>query len=386
MTTLIKNVKILTPYNIILNNNLLVKDGKIIEILDEKNRKNKSFDGEIIDGGNNYLCPGFIDIHNHGNSGFDIMDAREEALDKISKFHIQNGVTSYLGTVVTSSYKDMLKAIDNIVEYENKSDLSEILGIHLEGPFFSIEKKGAQPEKYIKNPDLEYIEEVLKRSKNKLKMVSLAPEKKSSESLIEKLKENGVKIAMAHSMASYDEAIKAINSGVSIATHLFNGMRDFSHREPGLVGASLLDDRVFCELIYDRVHVHDAAASMAIRLKSVDKIVLVSDAMRAAGLEDGLYELAGQEVNVKGKEARLSSGALAGSLLNLNLAVKNMVEYLNIPIIDAVRMASINPARAIGVDKNKGSIEVGKDADLLLIDEKVNIIKVIKKGKVIEGS
>jgi N-acetylglucosamine-6-phosphate deacetylase len=382
MSTLIKNIKLITPDQVLTDSCVVVNEGRITNIDLHENINMKSMN-VIIDGKGNYLSPGFIDIHNHGNSGYDFMDATEEAIDKIGQFHMQNGVTSYLGTVLTQSYENITKAVDNIANYKNKENISQILGIHLEGPFFTVSKKGAQPEEFIREPDFDFINNTLNISKNKIKMISLAPERVGALELISKIKENLITVSMAHSDSTYDEAMKGIAYGATVATHLYNGMRNFTHREPGIVGASLTDERVFCELIYDRIHLHDAAVKIAIKLKGPDKTILVSDAMRAAGLEDGDYELGGQKVTVKEGAARLEDGSLAGSTLNLRKAVYNMVKYLNTPVCEAVRMASLSPAKAIGVDKHKGSIEVGKDADMILFDDDINIKTVIVEGKIV---
>lgn len=379
MRVIIKDVNIITPFDVLYDGEVLIENGKIVGVGKDEELSGASAD-DVIYGKGQYLAPGFIDIHNHGNSGYDVMDSTEEALDRMAEFHLRNGVTSFLGTVITSSYENMIKASKNIVQYENKEDKSQLLGIHLEGPFFSIDKKGAQPAEYIKTPNMEDMKEIVQISNGNLKMVSLAPEKQGALEIISFLASEGITVAMGHSNGTFDETKGAINHGATVATHLYNGMRSFSHREPGIVGAALTDDRVFCELIYDRVHLHDAAVKMALKMKGTDKIILVSDAMRAAGLEDGDYELGGQKVIVKDGAARLESGSLAGSTLNLRDAVFNMVHYLNIPIHHAIRMASLTPAKAIGVDRNKGSIEVGKDADLILLDGNINIAASIVGG------
>lgn len=379
MSTLIKNIRLITPNSMEKGYGVVFNKGKIIDIDLEENI-NLELISEVINGDGRFLSPGFIDIHNHGNTGHDIMDSTEETLDKIGEFHIKNGATSYLGTIITSSYDNIITSIKNITNYKNKKTLSQLLGIHLEGPFFSILRKGAQPEKYIKEPDIEIVKDFVELAKNKLKMVSIAPEFNGAIEIISYLKEKNITIAMAHSNATFNEAKKGINYGVTVATHLFNGMREFNHREPGIIGAALTDDRVYCELIYDRIHLHDETVKIALKTKGVDKIVLVSDAMRAAGLEDGEYELGGQKVIVNNGAARLENGGLAGSTLNLKDAVYNMVSMLNIPIQDAVRMASLSPAKAIGVSKHKGSIEIGKDADMLLFDGDINISSVFISG------
>lgn len=380
METLIKNIKIITPFDVLYNHSLIIKEDKIEGIIEDKEVNSEEF-VKVIDGEGLFLAPGFVDIHNHGNSGYDVMDNTEEALDGMGDYHIANGVTSYLGTVITSSYENMTDAIKNIVNYKNKDDKAHVVGIHLEGPFFDVSKKGAQPEKYIDTPSIGKIQKLLDASEGNLKMLSLAPELDGAIELIRFLKKNDVVVAMAHSDSDYKDAKKGIDNGITVATHLYNGMKNFTHREPGIVGASLTDERVYCEIIYDRFHLHDIAVKLALKMKGYDKIVLVSDAMRAAGLEDGEYDLGGQKVFVKDTLPRLESGSIAGSTLDLQRAVYNMIHYLQVPINEAVKMASLNPARAIDMDKNLGSIEIDKNADLILFDENIDIKQVFIGGK-----
>ncbi len=380
MKTLIKNVNLISPYEILFGYGVVVDEDKIVEIKIEDHIKIEDVDS-VIDGKGNFLAPGFVDIHNHGNTGFDIMNNTEDAVDRIGRFHLQNGVTSYLGTVITSSYENMSNAIKNLADYKNKEELSQLIGIHLEGPFFSLDKKGAQPGEYIKHPNMDEIKEILNISKGRLRMVSIAPEKTGALDVISYLRSKDITVALAHSSASFEESETGINYGATVATHLYNGMREFNHREPGIIGAALLDERVYCEIIYDRIHLHDAAVKIALKMKGTDKIVLVSDAMMAAGLSDGDYELGGQKVIVKDRRATLETGNLAGSTLNLRDAVYNMISYLDISIKDAIRMASLSPAKAIGIDRYKGSIEIGKDADMILIDKDINILGTMVMGK-----
>lgn len=380
MKTLIKNVKIITPFDVLHDHSLVIEDEKIEDIIEDEKISLEDFE-TVIDGEGLFLAPGFVDIHNHGNSGFDVMDSTEEALDGIGEYHISNGVTSYLGTALTSSYKNLTNAITNIASYKNKDDKAQIIGIHLEGPFFNVINKGAQPEKYIDSPNIEKIQDLLDVSNGLFKMVSLAPELIGSMDVIRFLRKKDIVVAMAHSNAEYKEAKRGIDNGITVATHLYNGMRSFTHREPGIIGASLTDERVYCEIIYDRFHLHDVAVKVALKMKGYEKIVLVSDAMMAAGLEDGEYDLGGQKVYVKDKLPRLKSGNIAGSTLDLQRAVYNMINYLQVPINEAVKMASLNPAKAINMDKNLGSIEMEKRADLILFDENIDIRKVLIGGK-----
>ncbi|GMG98105.1 N-acetylglucosamine-6-phosphate deacetylase [Tepidimicrobium xylanilyticum] len=385
MKILIKNANIVTPYEIKRSSSLVIEDGKIINIC-KGLCEDGSFD-EIIDAEGNYLSPGFIDIHNHGNFGHDFMEATFEAFDIMADFHIKNGVTSFLATTITQKDSAIRRALISVGEYiESGSKDSKIkaqmLGIYLEGPYFAVEKKGAQPEEYIKTPDIGELKEFIDLSKNNIKIVALAPEIDGAKEAVRFLREKGITISAAHTVATYEEAKLGMDMGITLITHLYNGMRDFSHREPGIIGAALTDERVACELICDGIHLHVGAMELAVRMKGKDGIVLVSDAMMATGLEDGKYELGGQDVYVRDGAARLEDGTLAGSTLTLDRAVYNMVHLVGVSLEDAVRMASLNPARVIGVERTKGSIEIGKDADLIVFDRDINILMAIVKGKV----
>lgn len=381
---LIKNANIITPYEIKRDSSLVIEDGKIADIY-EGLCEEDGFD-QLIDAKGNYLSPGFIDLHNHGNFGHDFMEASHEAFDIMADFHIKNGVTSFLATTITQEPAAIRRALKSIGEYieagcNDSSIRAQMLGVYLEGPYFSVEKKGAQPEEYIKSPDIEELKEFIELSKNNIKIVALAPEIDGAKEAIKFLKKEGITISAAHTNASYKEAKLGIDMGISQITHLYNGMRAFNHREPGIIGAALTDERVACEIICDGIHLHVAAMDMAVKMKGKDGIILVSDAMMAAGLEDGKYELGGQDVYVKDGVARLEDGTLGGSTLTLKKAVYNMVNLVGVPIEDAVRMASLNAAKAIGMDGIKGSIEIGKDADLIMFDEDINIIMAMVKGK-----
>lgn len=385
MKTLIKNVNVI-GINGIFKGSVVLEDGKIKEILSESDEKYGV--ENVIDGEGKYLSPGFIDIHNHGNFGKDAMEGTYEALNTMASFHIKNGVTGFLATTMTDTKEATLKAIKNTVNYidsdkikvENKS---KVLGIHMEGPYFSMEKKGAQPGECIKEPEIPEIEEYIKASDGKLKLLALAPEVKGAEEAVRYISSRGITVSLGHSNGTYIDAMKGIEAGASEATHLYNGMRSFSHREPGIIGAVLTDPRVRCELICDGIHVHPAAMKMAYKLKGEDGIILISDAMMATGLEDGWYTLGIQNVKVENGVARLKDGTLAGSTLTLNRAVYNMVKKVQIPLYQAVKMASLNPAKAIREDSRKGSIEIGKDADLLIFDDNINIQKAFISGKLV---
>ncbi len=379
----IKNAKVVTPFEILENHSVTVKNGKIIDIF-KSNLKEGNFD-QKIDAKGKYLTPGFIDIHNHGCFGHDTMESTFEALDSMAGFHIRNGVTGFLAATMTASPESTKKAVKNVADYmqADKSGQAQVLGLYIEGPYFSREKKGAQPEKYIKNPDVDELKDLIEISNHNIRVVALAPELLNSYQAIRYLKSENITVSMGHTNADYEAALKAIHAGAAQATHLYNGMRSFSHREPGVVGAVLTDERVRCEMICDGIHIHPAAMKVAVKMKGVEGIILISDAMMAAGLEDGKYQLGGQEVFVKNEEARLKDGTLAGSTLTLRKAVYNMIHIVGVQLQDAVRMATLNPAKAIKIHDIKGSIEIGKDADMILIDEDIQVHKVIKKGAVL---
>lgn len=382
MKSIIKNGKIIIPDEILYYYDLAIEDGVITGVLPRGILKEEDFD-EVIDAKENYVSPGFIDIHTHGNSGHDTMDGTFNALESQARFHIKNGVTAFLATTITASSEETKKVLKTVADYMSKQNpksihSAEILGIYLEGPYFSPAKKGAQPLKFLKSPDTMEISEFIELSKDNIRVVALAPELPGALEAVKYLKSLNIAVSAGHTNASFDEAKVAIDMGITLSTHTFNAMKNFTHREPGIVGAVLTDDRVFCEMICDGIHLHPAVMKLMVRAKGADKVVLVSDSMMAAGLPDGDYKLGGQRVIVKDMEARLSDGTLAGSTLTLDRAVYNAVHKLEIPLHDAVRMASLSPAKAIGISHKKGSIELDKDADIIIFDENINILKVIK--------
>ncbi|HHU50383.1 MAG TPA: N-acetylglucosamine-6-phosphate deacetylase [Firmicutes bacterium] len=389
MNRLVTNCRIITPGRI-LDDHCLEITGKVISrILSPGEAVAKDYD-EVLDCMGAYVAPGFIDLHNHGNSGFDVMDATLEALAEMAAFHLRNGVTGFLGTTMSKPTAEVRKAIMNMAVYaENQNQRiggeprSELLGIYLEGPYLSPKRKGAQAEEYLKAPDLQELQDFLTVTRGYLKVVALAPERIGAPEAIAYLKSQGIVVAAGHTDATYEQTVAAVEAGVTDAVHLFNGMRGFGHREPGPPGALLLDQRVICELICDGIHLHPAAVEMAVRLKGTAGIILISDAMRATGLGDGCFDLGGQQVIVSGGIARLRNGDLAGSTLTLDRAIYNMMRMAKIPLHEAVQMATLNPARLIGVAERKGSIEPGKDADLVVCDAEIRIKHVIKAGRIV---
>lgn len=330
------------------------------------------------------LLPGLIDLHIHGANGHDTMDATNKAIHGISRYLAKNGVTSFLATTVTARKEKVLAAVENVAQRVARGvDGAQLLGSYIEGPYINDEYKGAHPQEYIRNLDIQEIEEIIQQGRGTVRVFALAPEKANSPEVVEYLVKKGVKVALGHSNATYGETIRAIDAGASIAVHAFNGMRGLHHREPGILGAVLSRDEIMAELIADGIHVDTAVMKILLRCKSKYGIVLVTDCMQAGGLTDGEYKLGELKVTVQDSIARIDSGSLAGSTLRLIDGVKNMVQKVGVPLADAVQMASLNPARAIGMDRELGSLEHGKRADIIAIDDDFNVVFTMVAGSIV---
>ena len=337
---------------------------------------------ETIDAKGNYVAPGLVDIHIHGYLGEDTCDAKPEGIKKMAYGVIQNGVTAFLPTTMTVSKPEIVAALDAVrsVKEESKTwDGAEIIGVHAEGPFINPSKKGAQAEENILVPDADFIIE----NSDIITSVTLAPEMDKDHKCIKKLAaESKVLVSMGHTDATFDEAMKAAEDGVSHATHLFNAMSALAHRNPGVVGAALASENVSVEVIADTFHINPGLYSIVSKVKG-DKMILITDCTRAGGMPDGEYDLGGQPIFLKGIECRLADGTIAGSVLKLNNAVRNVLNHTSLPIHEVFKMASLNPATAIRVADRIGSLEAGKDADIIITDEHINVLKAIKKGRTV---
>lgn len=371
----IKNGKIILKDKVILNK-VLIFDEKIIDIVD-------SCEGleniEEIDAKGYYISPGFIDIHIHGAGGADTMDIDENSIDIISEYICKNGVTSFLPTTMTMSEERILNSFDNIRKYMNgRVSGAKVLGAHMEGPFINSIFKGAQDEKNIVKAEYSMIKENM----DIIKIITIAPEVVGNMEFIKEVKhkKNDIKFSIGHTNATYEEAMDAINIGISSATHTFNAMTPLNHRKPGVVGAVMNSD-VYCEVIADTIHVHPAIFNILGSIKGNDKMILITDAMRAACLKCGEYDLGGQTVHVDDNSARLKDGTLAGSILKLNEAIKNMKNNTSYNINEIIKMVTINPATLIGEEDKIGAIEIGKYADLVIFDEDVEVKATIINGE-----
>lgn len=372
----------------IINDSVIIFNHKIIKIITYDNflQYKKDYEEEykqkiqVIDAEGKYVSPGFIDIHIHGSGGYDTMDATTEALKAISTTIARNGVTSYLPTTMTMDRGSIYKALDAIREFMPlEIEGAKILGVHMEGPFINEKYKGAQKADSIIEPNYDIIKDYL----DIIKIITLAPEKDENHSFIKKIKSNSkITLSIGHSDASYEEAIKSIENGITHATHTFNAMTPLNHRKPGIVGAIFTSD-ITCELIADLIHVHPAIFNILINVMHKDKMVLITDSMRAGCMKDGKYDLGGQEVTVKNGAARLQDGTLAGSVLTLNKGILNMLKHCDLEIYEAVAMASCVPAKVINMDNKKGSLQVGLDADIVILDADINVFFTIVEGKIV---
>ncbi|MEG6612726.1 N-acetylglucosamine-6-phosphate deacetylase [Pseudoclostridium thermosuccinogenes] len=339
---------------------------------------------EVIDASNYYVLPGFIDIHTHGGNGNDTMDATYEALDNMSKFYASKGVTACLPTTMTAPIKDIVKALENIRDTVKRGTSgATILGVNLEGPFISKKYKGSHPEEYIVSPSIELIEGFIEKSGDNIRVMTIAPELDGVDEIIEHFKGRNIVFSAGHTAVNYKEGMKAFEKGFNHVTHLFNAMMGIHHREPGFTGAALDNDQVTVELICDGIHINPAVIRMVVKCKTCGRVALITDSTMAAGLEDGEYTLGFEKIFVKNGEARLENGVLAGSTLTLIDAVKNMVNKFGISLEETIQMATLVPAKAIHVDDRKGSIDVGKDADLVILDKDLNVVKTIVMGRVV---
>lgn len=359
----------------IVEKNVFIDGDKIVEI-----SHRQPTDEEVIDAKGLYVSPGFIDVHTHGRGGSDTMYPTYEDLNTISLAALKTGVTSFLPTTMTMPVDDIAKAVENIAINKDKVTGAQILGTHLEGPFFNKIYKGAQPEECMILPTVENYLSFVKEHQDVVRKISIAPELEHSIELITYLNDKNTAVSLGHTNATYEEAQAAIDAGATSGTHTFNAMTPLTHRAPGVVGAVMINDTVYAELILDGIHVNFAAAKALLRTKGKDKLVLITDSIEAAGLPDGTYKLGNQPVYVKDGEARLANGALAGSIANMNDCVRNAYQHLGLTLNEAVNLASYNAARSLN-EEQIGEIKEGNYADIIFFDEDICIRQTMIKGQ-----
>ncbi|OQP05987.1 N-acetylglucosamine-6-phosphate deacetylase [Geobacillus sp. 46C-IIa] len=329
------------------------------------------------------VIPGLIDVHIHGAAGADVMDATPSALQAMANALPAEGTTSFLATTMTAPSEQIEVALMNVARYmeqANDPGAAEVLGVHLEGPFLSPKRAGAQHPRHLIDPDVSLFRRWQEAARGHIRLVTLAPERDGGLDLVAYLKKTGVVASIGHSDAIYDEVKAAVAAGVTHATHLFNGMRGIHHREPGVAGAVLMHDEVVCELIADGLHVAPPMVRFTYRNKGSDGLILITDAMRAKCLGDGKYDLGGQEVTVSRGEARLADGTLAGSVLKLADALRRVIDCTGCTLEEVIRMASWNPAKQLRILDRKGSLRPGKDADIVVLDEQYGVAMTFCRG------
>lgn len=331
------------------------------------------------------VLPGFIDEHIHGAAGYDVMDGNGKGLADMAEFVASEGTVAFLATTVTASREKTLKAIDSVVGYVGlkKERGSEILGMHLEGPFLSEEYAGAMNKKYLSAPDKRLAGEYIDSAKGLVKIFTYAPENDENDEFLKYITGRGIVASAGHSAAAYARVREAELCGLTNVTHTFNAQSPFKHREIGCAGAALLSDDLNCEIISDTIHVSVPALKLLVKNKPKNRLILVTDSMRAKGCGEGISEIGGQKVIVKNGQARLENGTLAGSILKMNEAVRNMVIKAGVPFCDAVDYASKNPARVLRVENDLGSIAIGKRACFTVLDENFEVLFTFRDGNVI---
>lgn len=334
---------------------------------------------------NAVVLPGFIDEHIHGAGGSDAMDGNTKDLAIIAETVAKEGTTSFLATTMTQSKENILKSMRAVKEYREAAGEqgARIAGVHLEGPFIATAHKGAQPLEYVAAPDAKTFDEYNAACGNAIKIITLAPETDGALDFIRHIVAQGTVVSIGHTGAKYAEVKAAMEAGATNVTHTYNAQSPLHHREIGVVGSALLLEDLYCELICDTIHVSVPAMQLLVKNKRADKLALITDAMRAKGLADGVSELGGQTVYVKGGEARLADGTLAGSVLRMNRALQNMVEKVGVPFTQAVDYCTINPARTLKMENEAGSIAEGKRADFAVLNDKFDVLYTVRDGKII---
>src|SRR5579859_6490100 len=382
-TTLLHAGKALTPTAEITDAGILIREG-VIEEVGPRAGMRLPVGANELSATDKTAIPGFIDVHIHGAGGRDVMEGSAEALAGVARTVARHGTTSFVATTVTASPEDTIRGVEGIARYisqqhETDEARAEVLGIHFEGPFLSPARRGVHPAEWLKLPSAELLEKFLQAAAGNALILTIAPELLGAMPCIDAARNAGLVVAFGHTDATYEQARAAIARGAHHAVHVYNAMRPFSHRDSGVIGAVLTTPEVTAELIADGVHVDETAMRLLLQAKGAAGVILVSDGISATGMPDGKYTLGTFEVTVSGGVARNTEGKLAGSTLTLDCALRNIVN-LGVPLADALRMLTLNPATLLGIEFKKGSLRPGADADILLLDEGLNITQTWTRG------
>jgi len=377
----ISGVDIVTPFRIIRQSSILVEGKKIsaigspAEVKIPKGTKTYDYHGMM-------LTPGYIDLLVHGGGGHGFADMSKEAVESISEFFFKHGTTGMLAALYSKPEKSMVADVRRIAEFCASSKRSNVWGMHLEGPFINRKLHGAMKADYLWQPSVEGWQKLYDAGNGYIRLMTIAPELPGIGEVMRTAAKGGVVLSIGHAAATYEQVLGAIDNGAAHITHLFNAMTPFHHREPSVVVAAMLHNELKVELIADGFHVHPAVMQLIYKVKGEGGIILITDAIRASGMPDGEYTFMDQKIRVKDKKAYLADGTLAGSTLTMEKAVKMMVELVGVPLTDAVRMASLNGAKVLGLEHQKGIIAVGKDADLVVLDRQFEVQMTVHEGTI----
>lgn len=383
---LITGIRVYAEKGMINEGYVAIRNGKIHEVGQMADCTDTDGYDRLFPFSNSYeLLPGMIDLHIHGAGGADTMDATPEAIQTIAARLPQEGTTSFLATTMTQEIEHIERALVNVADYRkrvNGPGEAEVLGVHLEGPFLSPKRAGAQPADKMLNPDIALFERWQRSAAGSIRLVTVAPELPGGMEFVAHLAQCGVVASIGHSDATYAEVTEGVRRGLKHVTHLFNGMRGLHHREPGVAGAALLHPELLAELIVDGIHVHPEMIKLVYQQKGRNRLTLITDAMRAKCLGEGTYELGGQEVTVQDGRALLSDGTLAGSIVKMKDAAANAMRFTGCTLEDIVYMTAVNPAKQLGLFASKGSIARGKDADLVVLDKNHEVVLTLCRGEI----
>jgi N-acetylglucosamine-6-phosphate deacetylase len=377
---IIKNAKVFNGEKMLDSMNIYISGSKINKL--EKGEISEApSDAQVVDLNGKLVTPGFIDIHMHGAGGYDVMDATEESIELIASILAMHGTTSFLPSTVTMPVESISKCISVIGKCIKSKKSRNILGVHLEGPFINRRKKGAQNEEHILAPSISAYENIVGEGHDIIKRVTLAPELDKDNSLTKYLKDKGICVSAGHTCASIEQFTESVKSGVRLCTHLFNCMDTLHHRDPGVVGGGLTNEGVYVEFIPDLLHLNKDILKLIVLAKGEDKCIIITDSLCATCLKKGIYRLGDQHVIVTENGARLKNGALAGSIIMMAEAVRNMINEVGIDPVKVLKMATLNPAKVLGVENYLGRIAEGYDADMNILDWDFNVERTILKGR-----
>jgi N-acetylglucosamine-6-phosphate deacetylase len=382
-TTLLHAGTTITPKGEIIGAGILFRDG-VIEIVGPRSGMELPAGAQEVNATQGTAIPGFVDVHVHGAGGHDVMEAGESALGIITGKLAAFGTTSLLATTITASTDETCRSVEGISkyiagQYQTNEARAEILGIHFEGPFLSRERRGVHPAEWLQLPSAELLQRFLHAAAGNARILTIAPELLGAMPCIDAARSLGMVISIGHTDATYEQARVAVAHGAHHATHVYNAMRPFTHRDPGVIGAVLTTPEVSAELIADGVHVDEIAMKILLQAKGPQRLILISDGTSATGMPDGKYMLGGLEVTVSGGVCRNAEGRLAGSTLTLDRALRNIMN-LGVPLSDAVRMLTLNPATLLGIEFKKGALRTGADADIVLLNQSLEIERVWTRG------